>query len=274
MLDTRKLRFTAVVLDWNLLYLMSRTEDIPPHYDCIVPEHVFHEIATTESGDPEGLIRKFGNWAKRNISRLWFPRNAEDLITRQWKSESERLRASGIINPLRTRLHRRFIMQPSPDWSHFLREVRVSPATHFRQQGINQLVNRVGTLTDAWNRSYPGRSLSSLENQIEMVRQPNVVKAFLHGPYKQRWRPEWTDRLATDPNQFALARWARFVTWYLMRRISGQTFKFENNIDDAIYGFIASFTGHLGTNDGGLRRAALAIFPNMQILRGSDFCRP
>ena len=80
------------------------------------------------------------------------------------------------------------------------------------------------------------------------------------------WRREWRQRAEANANRFAVIRWLRFFLWYCLKRIDGQTRKFENNFDDAQYGLLASYTGHLGTDDHGLRDAAQAIFPGLRVV--------
>lgn len=72
--------------------------------------------------------------------------------------------------------------------------------------------------------------------------------------------------VASDPNRIALIRWSRFVAWYCLRRAEGLRVKFENNFDDAHYGLLASYTGHLGTDDKGLVEAATTIFPGIRVV--------
>jgi hypothetical protein len=84
------------------------------------------------------------------------------------------------------------------------------------------------------------------------------------------WRPEWRQYIHSDPHRFAVIRWARFLAWYFVKRAEGQTKKFVNNFDDAHYGFLASYAGHLGTHDKGLAEATQAIFPSLRVLRLDD----
>jgi len=251
-------------MDWNLLRSMPASHDVPPAYACVVPDHVFHEIATTASGDPTGFIRKFGAWAARNVSRLWYGRTMEDLINLQWKMSGCPLSMQDIAHPLRTRQLREFARQPTYDWPNFLRTIQGGESIAYRMNGVKQLSMLCTRMAENWSKTYPGRALPTLEEQAKWIRRPDLIKPFINGPYAGRWRAEWTNSLAADPNRFALVRWTRFVGWYCMRRIAGETCNFENNFDDATYGLLASYTGHLGTNDHGLQRAAKAIFPGMR----------
>jgi hypothetical protein len=103
---------------------MPTSHDVPPAYACVVPDHVFHEIATTKSGDPTALIRKFGAWATRNVSRLWFGRTKEDLINLQWKSGGRGLTMRDTVHHWRTRQLRKFATQSSYDWRVFLTSIQ------------------------------------------------------------------------------------------------------------------------------------------------------
>lgn len=256
----------VVVLDWNLLRSMPASHDIPPAYACVVPDQMFHEIATTKSGDPDNLIREFGTWASRNVSRLWYGCTKEDLVTRQWKSGGRHLSVEDIVHRVKTRDLRRFAIESPNDWPRFIKTAQSGNSIGYREQEINNHVTVCKRISDAWHKTYPGRSLTSIQNQIEWIRGPELVRPIVTELYYPRWRSEWTSTLANDPNRFAVVRWARFVGWYCMRHITGQTHKFENNFDDAIYGLLASYTGHLGTNDCGLQQAAQAIFPGLRIV--------
>jgi len=55
-----------------------------------------------------------------------------------------------------------------------------------------------------------------------------------------------------------------------MRRALGDTRKFENNWDDAQYGFLASYTGHLATGDKGLIKMVGLVFPGIHIVGDDD----
>jgi hypothetical protein len=245
---------------------MPRSDDIPPRYACIVPDHVLHEIATATQADPLGLIQKFGAWATRNASRLWFGRTIEDLIDLQWERDGSSLSMQDVVHPWRTRRLREFAKQSSCDWRSFLTTIQDSPSISYHLDKASKLTALCDQIADNWRATYPIRSLTTVENQIEWIRRPELVKPFVTGPYAARWRPEWTSTIAAAPNRFALVRWARFISWYCMRRIAGEQGKFENNFDDAVYGLLASYTGHLGTNDRGLRHAVEAIFPSVRIL--------
>ena len=96
---------------------------------------------------------------------------------------------------------------------------------------------------------------------------PQFATDLVEYVLSSRWRKEWRRYLNDDPNRFAIIRWARFLAWYCVKRAEGQTNKFENNFDDIHYGLLASYTGHLGTNDKGLAEATLAIFPKMRVVR-------
>lgn len=261
-----QLRWPVVVLDWNLLRSMATSHDIPQGYSCVVPDHVFHEIATTKSGDPDNPIRKFGNWAARNVSRLWYGRTKEDLITRQWKRRCHSLSIQDVVHPARTRALRKFAIDARYDWSHFLDTAQSGDSIVYPDKEINEHVEVCKQIAHAWHKTYLSRSLQSIDEQAEWVRGALLVKPFVTHLLHSRWRPEWTSTLERYPNRFAVVRWARFVGWYCMRRILGETAGFENNFDDATYGLLASHTGHLGTNDRGLQRTALAIFPGLRIL--------
>jgi hypothetical protein len=161
---------------------------------------------------------------------------------------------------------RKFATESGYDWQHFLGTAQSGGSISYRKKEIDEHVDVCKRIAEVWHKTYPGRSLHAMDTQAEWIRGAQLVKPILTELYRSRWLPEWTISLVDDPNRFAVARWARFVGWYCMRHIVGQTVKFENNFDDATYGLLASYTGHLGTNDRGLQQAAQAIFPGIRIL--------
>jgi hypothetical protein len=244
---------------------MPKTSDVPPQYACIIPDHVFHEIATTVEGDRAAFIRKFGVWAARNVSRLWYGRTMEDLVTLQWERNGRGLSMQDTVHPVRTHKLREFAKQTSYDWRAFIDSVQGGESVTYRVNNIRQHSMVCERIAERWQKEYPRRSLHTTEVPADFIRRPDLIKPFL-SLYAARWRPEWTRTIANDPHHFALVRWIRFVGWYCMRRIDGETYKFDNNFDDAIYGLLASYTGHLGTDDRGLRTAMEAIFPGIRLL--------
>lgn len=237
---------------------------IPPQYACVVPDHLFHEIATSESCDPVERIQRFGAWAAKNHTRLWLGRTQEDIFSLQLKNGGHRLWMQDIVHIPRTQQLRRLAAQPSYDWRDFLESVRGGGSINRRENDIRQHVVLCKEINMRWHNAYPRRPLWKPEDRANWIRQPDLINALLkaYAP----WRQEWTSTIANDPNRFALVRWIQFVLWYCMKRIDGQTKKFENNFDDAIYGLLASYTDHLCTNDGGLQRAVKAIFPHIRVL--------
>jgi hypothetical protein len=185
-------------MDWNLLRSMPASHDVAPAYACVVPDHVFHEIATTESGDPTDFIRKFGIWAARNVSRLWFGRTKEDLINLQWKEGGRPLSMQDVVHPWRTRQLRKFAKQSSYDWPSFLKAIQGGESVDYRVKDAHQHSMLCARIADNWQRTYPGRPLSVLKDQAEWIRQPDLIKPFINGPYAGRWRTAWTRRLRQE----------------------------------------------------------------------------
>ncbi len=259
----------AVVMDWNLIRAMPSSNDVPPEYHCIVPDHVFHEKATsetTDTGDPIGLMHKFHDWAARNAARLWYGRTREDLVDRQWATGGRPLSMQDVVHPTLTDKLRQFAERPSDDLGNFVRIFQGCTSINHRLNDIRLHVRICDEFAKSFQTTYPHRSLGSTKEQEKMIRGPDLIKPFLNGPYHFCWRPEWDNTLLTDSNRFAIARWARFFAWYCMRRAHGEKGKFKNNFDDAMYGLLASYTDHLGTHDEGLKRAVKAIFPGVMIV--------
>jgi len=111
-------------MDWNLLRSMPTSHDVPAGLCLCRSRSCIPRVATTKSGDPTALIRKFGAWATRNVSRLWFGRTKEDLINLQWKSGGRGLTMRDTVHHWRTRQLRKFATQSSYDWRVFLTSIQ------------------------------------------------------------------------------------------------------------------------------------------------------
>ena len=102
-----------------------------------------------------------------------------------------------------------------------------------------------------------------------LVRDPESALRWL----PKKWVKEkgLTDaQVAQFPDIVPMGRWFRVQTWYDLQRYkmmpnSNRDKAFSNCYADADAVFLASYTGHLLTNDTGQRQAAIAIRPDIQI---------
>lgn len=260
----RVLENPAVVLDWNVLQKMPADGDVLSHYQCIVPDQAFHEIAKKPLEEGKPLIRKFGRWASRNVDRLWVGRTPEDLFEKQLKADGRRLGAGDVVHPQFTRGLRAVASDPNYDWGASLSDVRTGEHVENRKQQIEKLVRLCSAIAELW-KEQPKR-VPRQEEVGGWLREAHRVTDLVETFFGKVWRPEWRQQVASDPNRFAVIRWARFVAWSCVKRAAGQTVKYENNFDDAHYALLGSFTGHLGTDDRKLGEAAMSIFPGICVL--------
>jgi hypothetical protein len=264
--EQKGLRAPIIVLDWNLIQTMPASKEIPPHFQCVIPAQAIHEIATKESGSNEAALRKFVQWGSRNVGRLWIGRLPEYLFEQQMRSKGKRLRMYDVIEPTQTRIWRRALRSPQVDWAKSLAHLKNSPPINLRNHQIAELVRFSDAIKDAWKKR-PLKRLPQPTEKGEWIRLPQFATDLVEYVLSSRWRKEWRRYLDDDANRFAIIRWARFLAWYCVKRAEGQTKKFENNFDDIHYGLLASYTGHLGTNDKGLQEATVAIFPGLRVIR-------
>jgi hypothetical protein len=253
-----------LVLDWNLIQSMPSEVDVPERYECVVLDQMFHEVVNKDPGYDEGAIRKLGRWAARNVHRLWVGHTPEKLFERQFDT-GKPLSVQDIIHPGHTRELRRTASLPDYDWTAPLRGARDLEPVRNRRHQIETLVRLCTAIAEVW-RSQPGKRTPNADEKGDWIRQAHLVTDLVERFLHERWRREWRRQVDNDPNRFAVVRWARFVAWYCLRRAEGHTRKYENNFDDAHYGLLASYAGHLGTADKGLREAATTIFPKLRVL--------
>jgi len=266
MVQLTTIRHPTLVLDWNLIQSMSASQDVPARFQCVVPAHILHEIATKDSGKDHAAMKKFVQWGSRNVHRFWIGRLTEHLFERQVRATGKRLNMRDVVEPQQTRLWRRALQSPHIDWGLIVAVIKDSPPVKQRNHQINELVRFSDAITVAWGKR-PQRRTPRPSEMGEWVRLPQLATDLVETQFSRWWRKEWRRYVDDDPHRFAVIRWARFLAWYFVKRAEGQTHKFANNFDDAHYGLLASYTGHLGTDDRGLEEAALAIFPSLRVVR-------
>jgi hypothetical protein len=123
-----------------------------------------------------------------------------------------------------------------------------------------------------WNKLSGGTS--SQAERVRWICDPlsaaamagTVAERFGMSADADRYRSDpWQKALAQFPDSRAIGRWTRIILWYMVKWAAGETSGFENNWDDAHYAFAASYTGHIATEDGGLRTMVQTLFPDCRI---------
>ena len=191
------------------------------------------------------------------------------LFELQVRTKGIRLTPQDIVDSWNTRMWRRALQNPNVDWDVVLRTIKDSPAIARRNHQINELVRFSDAIVVAWGKR-PRKRIPRPEEKADWVQLPQLATDLVETQFPIWWRREWRQYVNDDPHHFAIIRWARFLAWYFVKRAEGQTQKFANNFDDVHYGFLASYTGHLGTHDRGLEEAARAIFPSIRVFRLND----
>ena len=99
----------------------------------------------------------------------------------------------------------------------------------------------------------------SAENAMQGVREPFCGTFWTpnQAPYNS---PDWIKELRRWPSTLAVGRMSRIACWYGQKLAMGQTKDFANNYEDGLYGFTASYTGYLATEDENLRQMVKAVF--------------
>jgi hypothetical protein len=260
-----------LVLDLSLLQGMPSTHDLPPQYRCVVPYHAFHEIATKQPDKSVQAAYRFRDWARKNVRRMWIGRTPERLFEMQRRSGGKPLTTHDIIDFSYTRELRRIVPQPDYDWARPLAEARGSAQVSNRNVQIETLV-KICNIIKERSLSLAPKDLPKLNDHGAWVRRPGIVETAEAA--RMPWRKEWHWRAESNPNCFAVTRWLMFLRWYVLKHVvDGQTREFANNFDDVHYGLLASYTGHLGTEDNGMHKAVHAIFPGLRVIGKSGLMR-
>jgi hypothetical protein len=101
--------------------------------------------------------------------------------------------------------------------------------------------------------------------QSELATIPDVHVPLIQRNNRRYRKYAWRRTLSVFPDRAAIGRWSRLIMWYAIMHAAGRTKRFDNNFDDAHYGFLASYAGHLVTHDDLLAETVSVLFPKTRI---------
>ncbi|MCH8823726.1 MAG: hypothetical protein IH984_09490 [Planctomycetes bacterium] len=280
---TRLKSTPLVVLDWGWLRARPAAKEIlPARYQYLLSDVVLAEVCGLCSGDEatgysyaEKLIRIL----RGNRGRIVVARQPEQLFEIE-RDPNTLISLQQLIHPeLTTELAEAEL----PSFEELVEIIKDVVAT---DQSLHEYERRRGTFLDdcnAWAEDSRSqfepklfsRLASNTELRRQVLREPNLIWGWIearmtHDPdgYGRFNSQEWRSALEHWPDRCAIGRWLRIMYAYgLWRQITpeGDDHKFENNWDDARYAFLASYTGWLATNDGGLKQLVADIFPEVKL---------
>lgn len=262
-------RARYIVVDWNLIQTMSTLKDVPEYFQCIVSPHILHEIATKDTqAEKERTFRKFIRWLRLNVNRLWFSHSLERLFLSQLRTGGRRLSLREIIDHRHTRQWRRALRAGVDGWNGVLEYLIDSPPINNRNEQISETVDFIKRVAVEWAQRPHHGPMPPPEGEWENRSQYAMKVA------KYRYRAvcpmTWWPILVTNPHRLAIYRWSKLEAFYSTQYADGHTRKFENNFDDIHYALLATYTGHLGTDDKGLIEAVTTAFPGLRVIRIKD----
>jgi hypothetical protein len=263
---------TLVVVD--LCLLRQRPEKfVGDDEGIVIPDIMMGEIA--EAGD-EHRPGSFAKWAARFASKIYIAGYLWDVM-RHETSPNKLAPQLAIINWDLTREFRKQI-QDWEQWSARFEQLRRHGLKEHEKEKAR--FQELEDLFLQWASQQPEgsyfkrlatRRLSKME-RIEEARSigaaadfaPTMMHLLDHPDQLPRYNSEaWHGALSEFPDRRAVGRWSRLMLWYVMCRAAGENSR--NNWEDAHYAFIASYTGHVATEDAGLREAVEACFPNVRL---------
>jgi hypothetical protein len=262
-------RRPLLVIDLSLFEAMSCGVDFPAGYDCIVPDRLVSEMCT--KADPAraaSQFAKFKRWSAKNADRLWIGRHPNDLFKTQLDSNGAPLDAADLVNGELTAEWLVEARRPDRDVNTFVRAGRSGDGVKYILSQSRKLTELCDNYAEFCRANDANESLN-MRDRAELLKPAQVV-SLAERYCASQWRTGWRECVDRDGDRFALIRWLRFIGWYCLKRRDGQKKDFQNNFDDAEYGLLASYTGHLGTKDGGLKSAAEVIFPGVAIVGIED----
>ena len=272
-----------VVLDWGWLRARSAAKEVlPAQYQYLLSDVVFAELCGLCAGDGASgysHAEKLFRILRRNRGRILWARHPEQLIAMQ-RDPNTLISPQQLVDPERTT---ELATAELPNSEELVERMKDVVAT---DQSLREYERRRDTFFDdcnAWavmaRSQFEPRLFSQLASNTELrrqvLREPSLVWGWIETRMKQdpdgygRFNSQkWRSAVEQWPDRCAIGRWLRIMYAYgLWRQITpeGDDHKFENNWDDARYAFLASYTGWLATNDGGLKQLVADIFPEVKL---------
>ncbi len=271
-----------VVVDLNVLKDERLSEFVAPKgWSLLIPD-----IAFTEAADQvkavEAIESIFG-FCINQPCPIWLGKD-RDLL---FHSPDRKVRLLDLVHGHPINRHRGELLRALDSWREKLIAFRGSEEHEKYVQSGQWFVELTAEYREYFNQNHPALrdDLDSPAWVREMVQDPALVAgpvlkfrqeieaAQLPLKRMQRRRlPLFRKTLERFPDSLPLARWMRIVARYAIMRAnlepgSKTDRRFPNNFDDSFYALAASYTGHLLTNDSGLRDVAAMIAPGIRLWR-------
>lgn len=261
-----------VVVDWGALRRLPKNAVLRDDISILLADTVFREIASSDN--PQAFAVKLKTLLEPEpvrtrvcIGQYW------DELSRLESEPQKLVPLDAIIHNAMTRELRNLLAQTTSDWAE-----RISVAASGPE--VREYEGRRTTFVEtcqAWTRwicQHQPDELTRISGDIraqhDWIRVPHQCTEWIirNNPSGKFDSPEWRAALSVFPDRHAVGKWVRIIVWYcLMRSLhpTGDEHNFENNWDDAHYGFLASYTGRIATHDKGLKRLVAAVFPHVSI---------
>ena len=269
-------RSPLVVVDWNFIQTAAAADlqpgrlQAPPNWDFVIPESASHEVLDKSASDrvrAETYLRKLVTFFRDHRARTWLGKPTGgvcDLPPRE-------MRLRDLVEITATARVREKIGRDAHDFAQLMTEgLGYEGHKKFRkcEDAFVSMCAEARAFLRQHAPDYNPQKLSDAE-----------ITTWIRDPASaQQWVPrDWatqagvTDaQLARFPDIVPFARWMRVVVSYALHRYktdpdTKRDKAFSNCFADADAAFLASYTGHLLTNDRGQQQAAMAIRPDVRI---------
>lgn len=265
-----------VVVDWNAIRGLSG-QDVAADCSFVLCDTLFLEAVGVEPSKRDGMLRKLRQFLEFPgvIDRVLFARPWPHLSSREPTPRHRRAVGEDLIDVevtsrLRDGVRRR------EDW--LARLVRGRESEEFRayldsKGGFLRQCNEFADHPGHHQQTSIRKLRSGQWSPTDWIRHPDLVPNFVAASsdatqYRNR---AWTRELRKFPDRTAKGRLFRVTAWYGIQRVIRRGIpdeKFSNNLEDAKYAFLASYTFELATEDGGLLDCVRATFPGVRVRRG------
>jgi hypothetical protein len=254
------------VADWGVVRALDRDLPIDRDLSLIVTDTMLLEVI--DNPDQAGMVAKLHRALETPES------HRQVLVAQHWGNISLQERAPGvrvqkraIIDEESTVRMRHYLR--SGDWTARMMQGRSIPDyDHYLKKKAEFVMacNRFADQHHNFASQITEHSQDRLRPAPTVIRRPNLVNGFLaESADSTRFHTTaWRKALNVFPDHHAIGRWTRLVAYYGALRMckrDQREDRFSNNYEDAMYAFIASYTGHLASNDDQLWDCVSVVFP-------------
>lgn len=258
----------------------TRCVRLLPQVKAVVPELMLLEIAESNLDVPLGV--KLQKLCMENQERVLVGKDSAIMI-REQNNLTRIPRGAACINWQSTRFLTRAYMELK-DWALILDAVRNSRTAsniaarklflNQMRQGFEWFLEKFDPISLNRLRQHQGEDQTQLI--VRETSDPIVIREFVKlifgdDPRAQFYlNPTYLETVSQRPNDFAIGRVARLVSWYCALHAAGNRKDHRNAIEDIQYTFLASYLKKLATEDKGMQRCAKALWPDIQLLNQAE----